>query len=550
MSSQQSPSNFLDPKTLIALVLLGFAWFGWQSYLQQKYPDAYKPEVNDEAQKTQKQKRAVEGTESDIAQTNSDSGVKQLEVTSSKVDELSVSNMAEPEQTFGYEDEKLEFEISSLGMGFKSYRLKDHTDREGQKYSFVATNENRINSTRLLGKSEPISFQVEKVGRNTFVGVAIVDGMNIKKSIEVNSDSFVIKTKVDVENPADNFLGLETSLALHLEEYEHSTFLPTFERQEAFALGSEGEERILIDSTESLKESFDGIKVASLGTQYFSQSIVDHSKIAPEFKVEANQGSGIAQGILRYSALSKKEFHLEYDAFIGPKYLNIMESVDKNLPAVIDFGFFSWLAKPMLQLLKIFHQFLGNWGFSIILLTIIIRVIVLPFTVMSYKSMNKMKLIQPRIKALKEKYKDDAQKLNQEMMALMKNNKVNPLGGCLPMLLQFPVFIALYQVLGQSVELYQAPFMFWINDLSLKDPYYVLPVLMGITMFVQQKITPNTMDPAQAKVMMFLPLVFVLFMVGLPSGLTLYIFVSSLFAIIQQMIFMRDTLVEKEIQTA
>jgi YidC/Oxa1 family membrane protein insertase len=153
--------------------------------------------------------------------------------------------------------------------------------------------------------------------------------------------------------------------------------------------------------------------------------------------------------------------------------------------------------------------------------------------------MKAMQDIQPQIQAMRERYKDDQAKQQQEMMALMKTNKVNPVGGCLPVLFQIPIFIALYTVLGNCIELYQAPFALWIHDLSLKDPFYILPVLMGVTMFIQQKITPNTMDPAQAKIMMFLPLMFIFFMISLPSGLTLYMWVSAVFGVMQQMYFLR-----------
>jgi len=168
----------------------------------------------------------------------------------------------------------------------------------------------------------------------------------------------------------------------------------------------------------------------------------------------------------------------------------------------------------------------------------------MPFNAYSFKSMKAMQRIQPEMNRIKERYKDKPadQKLqmNQEIMALMKANKASPLGGCLPTLLQLPPFFALYQVLGQSIELYRQPFIFWIHDLSAADPFYVLPVMMGATMFVQQRITPTPMDPQQAKVMMFMPLIFATFMLQLPSGLTLYIFVSTLFGIIQQYIFLRD----------
>jgi YidC/Oxa1 family membrane protein insertase len=198
------------------------------------------------------------------------------------------------------------------------------------------------------------------------------------------------------------------------------------------------------------------------------------------------------------------------------------------------------ISKPLVYIMKAFHSMVDNWGLAIIFLTLLVRLCVLPFNLMSMRSMKAMQKIQPKLTALREKYKEDPMTLNRETMSLMKENGANPLGGCLPMLIQIPIFFALYRVIGSSIELYQSPFFGWITDLSSHDIYYVLPVLMGITMFVQQKLTPSTMDPTQAKIMMFLPLVFSLFMLQLPSGLTLYMFVSTLFGAVQQMIIMRD----------
>ncbi|HPI41018.1 MAG TPA: membrane protein insertase YidC, partial [Pseudobdellovibrionaceae bacterium] len=194
----------------------------------------------------------------------------------------------------------------------------------------------------------------------------------------------------------------------------------------------------------------------------------------------------------------------------------------------------------LLYLMKFFQTLVGNWGFAIILLTLTVRVIVLPFNIMSIRSSKAMQKVQPLLTSIREKYKDDPLTLNKEMMSVMKQNGANPIGGCLPALLQIPIFLALYRVIGSSVELYQSPFVAWIGDLSSHDPFYVLPVLMGLTMFVQQKITPTPMDPVQAKVLAFLPIIMSLFMLQLPSGLTLYMFVSALFGIIQQYILMRD----------
>lgn len=193
----------------------------------------------------------------------------------------------------------------------------------------------------------------------------------------------------------------------------------------------------------------------------------------------------------------------------------------------------------MLKLLRIFYGIFSNYGVAIILLTLIMRMLVFPIAHRGYKSMNKMQKVQPLLKSIREKNKKDPQKANMEIMAVMKEHGVNPIGGCLPMLLQLPIFFAFYRVLSESIVMYQAPFFGWIQDLSLKDPYYILPVSMGAIMFVQQKLTPTSMEPMQQKVMALLPIVFSFFMMSLPSALTLYIFVSTLFGVLQQYIFMR-----------
>ena len=269
--------------------------------------------------------------------------------------------------------------------------------------------------------------------------------------------------------------------------------------------------------------------------------MVNKSYIKPDVKAKSFPGNKLItlQAIYKPAVIGES-YEVASLYYLGPKSITQLQKIDQELVGVLSLGFFSGIAKLLLNLLLWFERFVSNWGVAIVLLTLLVRALVLPFNVMSYKSMKRMQQIQPMLTSLRERYKDDAQALNREMMRLMKENKVNPLGGCLPMLLQMPVFFALYQVLGQSVELYQAPFIFWIHDLSLKDPYYVLPALMGVAMYVQQKITPTTMDPAQAKVMQFLPIIFSLMMISLPSGLTLYIFISTLFGVIQQQIFMRD----------
>jgi YidC/Oxa1 family membrane protein insertase len=211
--------------------------------------------------------------------------------------------------------------------------------------------------------------------------------------------------------------------------------------------------------------------------------------------------------------------------------------VEPTLDHVVDFGWFTVFAYPLIKVLKWLYQFVQNYGVAIILLTLLLKVLTYPLTYKSMKSMKNMAKLQPQLQKIRDKYKDDREALNREMLTLMKNHGYNPMAGCLPMLVQMPIFFALYRVLYSSIELYHAPFAFWIHDLSSRDPFYVTPVLLSLTMFVQQKLTPNTAtDPAQAKMMQLMPLIFGAFMLTLPSGLTIYMLVNAIASIGQQMI--------------
>ena len=220
--------------------------------------------------------------------------------------------------------------------------------------------------------------------------------------------------------------------------------------------------------------------------------------------------------------------------YVGPKDQYRMEEISPYLDLTIDYGWLWWVAKPLFYGLTMFHSLLGNWGWSIIFLTFVVKLLFFPLSAASYRSMARMRKLQPEMARLKELYGDDRQKMSQEMMAFYKKEKVNPMGGCLPMLIQMPVFIALYWVLNESVELRHTPFIFWLTDLSQKDPYYVLPVLNGISMFVLQTLQPAPPDPMQAKVMRLMPVAFSFFFMFFPAGLVLYWTVNSILSIAQQ----------------
>lgn len=225
--------------------------------------------------------------------------------------------------------------------------------------------------------------------------------------------------------------------------------------------------------------------------------------------------------------------------YIGPKVASILKQVSPALDLTIDYGVLWVLCVPLFWLLKTIFGFIGNWGWSIIFTTLVVKVLFYKLSAYSYRSMGNLRKIQPKIEELKNIYGADKQKFSQAIMELYRKEKVNPLGGCLPILLQIPVFIALYYVLLESVELRQASWIFWIKDLSAKDPIYILPVLMGISMFLQQKMNPPPADPIQAKVLMFMPALFSLLFLQFPSGLMLYWIVNNTLSILQQMFITR-----------
>ncbi len=225
-----------------------------------------------------------------------------------------------------------------------------------------------------------------------------------------------------------------------------------------------------------------------------------------------------------------------FTLYAGPKNFSMLKPLGKGLEELVDYGWFGILARPMFWLMTFFYSITKNYGIAIILLTIVVRALLFYPSLKSDRAMEEMKALQPQLNALREKYKKDPQKLNAEMMKLYKEHKVNPLGGCLPMLLQLPFFVALYNVLNVSIELRQQPFLsFWIKDLSVYDPFYILPVLMGVSMVATMKMTSTTVDPQQQKMMMFMNIAFIFLFAWLPAGLLLYITLSNVLSIVQQL---------------
>ena len=286
---------------------------------------------------------------------------------------------------------------------------------------------------------------------------------------------------------------------------------------------------------------------------YFMTTVIPAKKETSTFFVEGTKERTVSHLAGQLETLDPgAEASYSYKLFYGPKKYSLLKDIGYNLDKSIDFGWFAVIAKPTLWLLNFFHKYLGNYGIAIILVTIIFKAVFWPISQRGLKSMKNMQKLQPKMVKLKEKYKGDPQAMNREVMALYKSYKVNPLGGCLPMVVQIPVFFALYKVLLICIELRHAPFMLWISDLSAPDrlpigidiPWLggipVLTLLMGGSMFLQQKMSPTTADPTQQRIMMMLPVVFTFMFLNFASGLVLYWFVNNLLSILQQQLINRS----------
>jgi len=370
------------------------------------------------------------------------------------------------------------------------------------------------------------------------------DGVDLTKTFTFSNDSYYIDYHFTVENNSSAPLDIRPAVTWPSTVKQESS-----QKSGGFFGAGDGETQqfiYLISDTVNRQELkditenkvFSGeIKWAGFEEKYFISSLILHEEEDLTLQLVQPQNGEVSFQLLfpmtNISLDTRKTF--TSSLYLGPKDLGQLEKGEGELGRAIDFGFFDPVAKPMLFILNLFYSFIPNYGLAIIFLSIAIKLIFWPLTHKSQKSMKEMQKIQPKIAELKEKYKDNKEELNRKTMEFYRANKVNPLGGCLPILIQIPVFFALYRVLLNSIELRHAPFIsFWINDLAAKDPTYISPLLMGASMFMQQKMTPTVGDPAQAKIMLVMPIMFTFMFLSFPSGLVIYWLVSNVLSIVQQ----------------
>ena len=372
------------------------------------------------------------------------------------------------------------------------------------------------------------------------------DGLAVTKLYRFKRNSYVIDVALEIRNSGTQAVTPYAYFQLThngQSSGDANTVAQTFGAQSfnGFAVYTEEKKFQKVHLTDVDKGKADYVKQASDGwlayvQHYFVAGWLPPAKLAREYSLE-KRADGIYAGralIAAGSIAPGATTTLDVPLYAGPQEQNRLAAVAPGFDLVVDYGWLTIIAWPLFWLLDHFHDLAGNWGVAIILLTVLIKAIFFPLSAASYKSMAKMKLITPRMTKIREMYGEDRQKMNQAMMELYKTEKINPLGGCFPIVVQIPVFIALYWVLLAAIELRHAPFIFWLKDLSALDPYYVLPVLMTVTMVIQTKLNPVPPDPVQAKVMQFMPFIFSIFFFFFPAGLVLYWLVNNMLSIAQQ----------------
>jgi YidC/Oxa1 family membrane protein insertase len=362
-------------------------------------------------------------------------------------------------------------------------------------------------------------------------------GLQVIKTYTFKRDSYLVEVDYQVNNQsADGFSAYPYAQLNRNRSDDGSMFIYTYT---GAVFSSEGNEYQKVDFDELEEAPYNrSVKNgwAAMIQHYFVGAIVPPQEAELGFYGRSINGSNFTAGVRMpvISAEAGQQAQADYALYLGPKKHERLEKVAENLPLTVDYGILTIISEPLFWVMEWLHKLTGNWGWSIVLLTVLIKLAFFKLSAASYRSMAGMRKLTPKLAQLKERYGDDKQKFNQAMMDLYRTEKINPLGGCLPILVQMPVFLAFYWVLVESIELRQADFMLWINDLTAMDPYFVLPVLFGLSMWFQQKLNPAPQDPAQAMMMKIFPLVFTVFFAFFPAGLVLYWLVNNLLSIAQQ----------------
>ena len=469
---------------------------------------------------------------------------------------ISVTNLTTGEK-HSIKNEVLELEISATGASVINAKLLKQLGVDKKPITLLQItpqNQYFVRSGLISATSNDLpnhtaTFVLSKSGRvdnkNFISFISEKGGVRLEKTFFLSDGSYVVEvehrvTQIGAQGAA-NLLVLYSELVRDGTAVSDSEFYSTFTGP---ALYTDKEKFTKIDFSDIEKNKVTMPRQIPAGEpgwiamvqHYFASAWLPSDKTVRDVyvgKVEQNLYRIGLQTPL--APLAAGASHIEKTRlFIGPQEETLLEKIAPGFDLIKDYGYLTVIAKPIFWLLEQIHSYVANWGWAIVILTLLIKLLFFPLSAASYKSMARMKEVQPRLMTLREQLKGDPQKLNRAMMDLYKQEKINPLGGCLPVVVQIPVFIALYWVLLSSVEMRNAPWILWINDLSVPDPYYILPVIMAVSMYVQVKLNPTPPDPLQAKIMMWMPIVFSVMFFFFPAGLVLYWVVNNILSIAQQ----------------
>ncbi len=460
-------------------------------------------------------------------------------------------------ETLKVETDYLRAEISAAGGDLRRLELKLHRDTEDKNKAFVLF-DNRpdhvyIAQTGLIGPGMPnhrTEFKAASSDYKLAAGAENLEvrleapetnGIKIAKSYRFHRSSYVIDVSYEITNQGQTEIQPFAYFQLLRDGKSpagDSAMLPTYTgaavytEKEKFQKVAFGD----IDKNKAPYPKNSGDGWIAMLQHYFFSAWLPKSGAPREFYTRRLEGGLYSAGVIVPVGVIEagRSVTLTVPLYAGPEEHEKLSKIAPGLDLTIDFGWLTIIAVPLFSVLSWFHQWVGNWGVAIILLTVLIKLLFYPLSQASYRSMGKMRVLAPKLQKLKDQYGNDRQRLQQAMMELYKTEKINPLGGCLPIVVQIPVFIALYWTILASVELRHAPFYGWIQDLSAPDPWFVLPVVMGITMIIQTKLNPEPPDPVQAKVMKIMPVAFSVFFFFFPAGLVLYWLVNNVLSIIQQ----------------
>ena len=482
-----------------------------------------------------------------------------------------INDKSDISNTVTIKSDNLELTVNLKGgdvIDAKLLKIKQYQDKDDPFHLLMTNNKFLYQAQSGLAGKDGIDNQFRpeftaaqnefllKDGENTVVANLVYekDGVTYTKKYSINKDSYVVNVSYDIQNNSEKDLNLcfygqlkQTCDDSYLKNDTGFGMVASAYRGTAYSTDDTRYEKATLDDiNDDLK-----LNVATKNgwvamiQHYFVSSWIgsgdDIGNVIYSSPAEKNTAAIIGIRTNNISIKAGENKTIGSKLWLGPKEQDALSQVAKNLDLTVDYGWLWFISIPLFKILNFIHSIVNNWGFAIILLTLVVRGVMFPLTKAQYTSMAKMRLLQPKLMEIKEKFKDDRQKIGAETMKLYKAEKVNPLGGCLPLLIQMPIFIALYWTLMESTELRQSSFILWITDLSVKDPYFVLPILYGVSMFLLQKMSPTPItDPIQRKVFMAMPFIFTFMFCTFPAGLTLYWLISNCFTIFQQVIIFRS----------